>query len=112
MAKWNVGDRVRVVDRPCTEDDRKSNRYFPHMAGLVGTVQNVYSADEVAVQVEVESLGNVAKEVHSQSTKRMREKFLGNLSEVQRSKLTEEEKNFSAHYVLLVRASDLEKFRA
>ena len=43
MSTWKEGDRVRIKTRPVTEEDRKTNRYFDHMAGLVGTVQNIYS---------------------------------------------------------------------
>lgn len=109
MAKWNEGDRVRVVTRTVTEEDRKKNRYFEHMAGLVGTVQNVYGDDTIAVQVDKSSLSEVTADVHQTAMARMREKYLGQLSEEQRKQLTKEETEFEAHYVLLAQASDLEK---
>lgn len=108
MTQWNEGDLVRVIERPVTTNDRKTNRYFEHMAGLTGTIQNVYSADEIAVKVDLDSLSHVTADVHTQSVKRMREKFLSSISEEQKSKLTSEELNFSAHYVLLVRSIDIE----
>jgi hypothetical protein len=109
MAKWKEGDRVRVVTRQVTEEDRKKNRYFDHMAGLVGTVQNVYGATEVSVKVDPESMSNVSKDVHKQATQRMRDKFLNNISEEQKKQLTKEELDFDAHYVLLLDSGDLEK---
>ena len=106
---FKEGDRVKVVARKVTEDDRKSNAYFEHMAGLTGVVQNVYGANEIAVKVELESLSKVTNDVHKESIKRMREKFLGSISEEQKKQLTSEELNFDAHYMMLVRGADLEK---
>lgn len=106
---FKEGDRVKVVSRKVTEDDRKTNAYFEHMAGLTGVVQNVYGANEIAVKVELESLSKVTNDVHKESIKRMREKFLGSISEEQKKQLTSEELNFDAHYMMLVRGADLEK---
>lgn len=107
MATWKEGDRVKIVERPVTDEDRKKFRYYEHMAGLIGTVQNVYGPDEIAVKIDPESLTEVSAEVHKTSTQRMREKFLRDTSEEQKKQLTPEELNFSAHYMLLVRAEDL-----
>lgn len=107
MPDWKEGDRVRIVERPVTEEDRKKNRYYEHMAGLVGTVQNVYGPDEIAVKIDLDSLTAIAAEVHQTSTQRMREKFFKDTSEEQKKQLTPEELNFVPHYVLLVRAEDL-----
>jgi hypothetical protein len=109
MAKVKEGDRVRVVDRPVTEQDRKANIYFDHMKGLTGTVANVYGPDEVAVKVDLESLQRVSREVHDMATVRMREKFLANAPEEARKSLTKEELEFVPHSVILVRQDDLEK---
>jgi phage host-nuclease inhibitor protein Gam len=109
MANWKEGDRVRVKTRPVTDEDRKKNRYFAHMAGLTGTIQNIYGADEIAVKMEIESLTPTSQEVHKTSTQRMREKFLSNISEEQKKQLTQEELDFEAHYMLLLEGSDLEK---
>jgi hypothetical protein len=109
MSLLKEGDHVQIVRRPVTAQDRKSGRYFEHMAGLKGIVQNIYGPDEIVVKIEPECLNEIAKDVHEKSVVRMREKFLGSLSEEQKSKLTPEELNFSAHYVLLVRSEDLQK---
>lgn len=109
MTNWREGDRVKIVTRPVTEDDRKANRYFDHMAGLVGTVQNVYAPDQIAIKVDPQTLTKVSANVHKMATERMREKFLVNVSDEQRKQLTSEELNFDANFVLLVRSEDLEK---
>jgi hypothetical protein len=109
MNKWNEGDRVRVKSRPVTEDDRKRNRYFEHMAGLVGTIQNVYSEQEIAVQVDPSSLGPVTAAVHQTATQRMRDRFTEDMSEAQKKLFTKEELEFDTHYVVLIQGSDLEK---
>jgi hypothetical protein len=107
--KWKEGDRVRVVKRPVTDEDRKKNRYFPHMAGLVGTVQNVYDGGVVAVRIDEATLSSVTAEVHKRSTERMREKFLSDASEEAKKAMTKEELEFGAHFMQLVEAEDLEK---
>ena len=107
--KWKEGDRVRVVLRKVTGSDRSSGRYFAHMAGLTGEVTNVYSPDEVAVKVDLESLPRIQGDVHAEAVRRMRTKFLEQLSEEAKSKLTREELAFSAHYMLLCREDDLER---
>lgn len=108
-AKWKDGDRVRIVQREVNAQDRSSGRYYDHMAGLTGEVQNVYGPEEVAVKMDIEGLSAVARDVHSEAVRRMRAKFLEQMSEEAKSKLTQEELDFSAHYMLLVRADDLEK---
>jgi hypothetical protein len=109
MAKVKEGDRVRVVERAVTEQDRKTSTYFDHMKGLTGTVANVYGPDEVAVKVDLDALQRVPREVHDQATAKMREKFLANAPEEARKSLTKEELEFVPHSVVLVRSADLER---
>lgn len=106
---WREGERARIVNRPVTEQDRKSSRYFEHMAGLEGVIQNVYNDDEIAVKVDLDKLGKVTGAVHKEATSRMRERFSTAISEEQKKQLTAEELNFEPHYVLLVRGEDLER---
>ncbi len=108
MPHWKEGDRVCVVSRPVTDEDRKKNRYFEHMAGLTGTVQNVYGTEEIAIKVDIPCLSDVSRGVHATAVERMRDRFLEKVTEEQKKLLTPEELNFSAHYMLLVRAADLE----
>ena len=109
MASWKEGDRVSIIGRDVTEEDRRVNRYFSHMAGLVGTVQNVYGDEQVAVKVDPSSLQDIGADVHRKAVERMRERFLSSVSEEQKKQLSAEELNFSANYMLLVRSEDLKK---
>jgi hypothetical protein len=109
MPNWKEGDHVRIVNRPVTEEDRKADRYFEHMAGLSGTIQSTYNSEEIAIRVDPSAMADVTKDVHKQAVTRMREKFVASVSEEQKKQLTPEELNFDAHFVLLVRAADLEK---
>jgi hypothetical protein len=109
MPTWKEGDRVRVVTRPVTDEDRKTNRYYEHMAGLIGTVQNIYSTTEIAVKVDADCLNSVTASVQREATMRMRDKFQSNISEEQKKQLSKEELEFDAHYMQLVQSDDLEK---
>lgn len=109
MARWKEGDRVRIVTRPATKEDRISYRYFPHMAGMVGTVAHVFNADEIVMTVDPEALNKVARDVQAVAVDRMRTKFVSKVGEEQQAKLTPEELKFDANYNLLVRSGDLEK---
>lgn len=100
---------MKIVGRTVTEEDRKSHRYFDHMAGLTGVIQSVYSADEVAVKVDPSSTSKVTADVHRVSVERMREKFVNSVSEEQKKLLAPEELNFGSNFVILVRGTDLER---
>ncbi|HMO55098.1 MAG TPA: hypothetical protein PJ994_11380, partial [Tepidiformaceae bacterium] len=58
MSKLKENDRVRIVSRPVTEQDRKANRYYEHMAGQTGTVAAVYGPEEVAVRVDLDQMND------------------------------------------------------
>lgn len=108
MATWKEGDRVRIVRRTVTDEDRKKRNYYEHMADLVGTVQQVYSPDEVSVRVDPQSMNEVTTDVVKSATLRMRDRFTKEISEEQRKQFSKEELEFNANYVLLVRSADLE----
>ena len=78
-------------------------------SGLVGTIQNIYSDTEIAIKIDPEFMTKITSEVQKEATMRMREKFLGNISEEQKKQLSKEQLEFDAHYVQLVQAKDLEK---
>lgn len=109
MPKWKPGDRVRIVERKVTQEDRTEQTYYDHLARLTGTVQNTYSNGEVAVVIDPDSFSGLMSDVHKTAIKRMRTKFIDSLSEEQKGKLTKEEKQFNANFVVLVRDKDLEK---
>lgn len=109
MRGFKEGDRVRIVVRDVLAEDRRTNRYFDHMAGITGTVQNVYGPEDIAVKADPETLTAIATDVHREAVRRLREKFLSSVSEEAKQKLTPEELSFTSHYMLLVRSEDLEK---
>ncbi len=109
MAKLKEGDRVRIVRRPVTDEDKLVHKFFEHMQGLTGVVSNYYSKEEVAVTVDLDSLPPVPKDVHSVATQRMRSRFASDASEELKKLLEKEELEFTPNYVLLLREVDLEK---
>lgn len=109
MPTIKEGERVRIVAREPTDDDAKSGMYYGYFGGLTGTVQKVYSKQEVAVEVEPESLTREIRKRHDEIRDQMKTKWLDGLSEEGRSRLTEREKDFHLRYVVLVAMSDLEK---
>ncbi|MBS1713552.1 MAG: hypothetical protein JST30_04370 [Armatimonadetes bacterium] len=109
MSRVKEGDRVRVVSRPITEQDRTVYGYYEHMKGLTGIVENVYGKDEVAVKVDLDCLPKIPADLHKDATRRMRERFTESVGEEARKQLSKEELEFVPHYMLLVRAEDLEK---
>lgn len=108
MKDFREGQKVKIVTRPVTEDDRKANRYYEHMAGLTGTITSVFAVDQIAVSIDRDALTSVSKSVHKTSVDRMREKVANSVSEEQRKLLTTEELKFEANFMLLVRSEDLE----
>ena len=108
MPKITTGARVRIVTRAATADDTKRGLYYPHFAGLTGVVQHIYDAEEVAVEIEPESLTAEVRARHASIRDQMKTKWLDGLSEEGRSKLTEREKDFRLRYVVLVNSTDLE----
>jgi len=109
MAKLKEGDRVKIAIRDSNEQDRKINKFFQHMTGLTGTIENYYNAREIAVKVDLDKLPAIPKAVHTEATKRLRNKFVESVGEEQRKSLTKEELEFTPHYMLLLSEADLEK---
>ena len=109
MASWKVGQKVQVVTRKVTAEDRTKSRYFEHMAGVRGEIQSVYEDKTVAIQVDTASLSEIPRGVHQTATLKMRDKFSRGIPEEQRKALTKEELEFDTHYVLLVRDEDIVK---
>ena len=123
MAGFKTGDRVTIVysestraavkDAPKVKEKDKDlftiPLIYPYMDGLVGTVANYYSKEEVSVELDLAALTPVIKDLHTRSTLRIRAKFTDQASEEAKKKLTEDELNFTPHFVVLVSESDLQK---
>lgn len=109
MPAITEGDRVRIKTREVTPDDVKSGLYYPHFAGLTGTVYKIYNKEEVTVEIETESLPREVRQRHEKIRDQMKTKWLDGLSEEGRSKLTDREKDFLLRYMVLTGLGDLEK---
>jgi ribosomal protein L21E len=104
---FHEGERVEIVDREANADDVKSGLFFNHFRGLTGTIQKVYATDEVAVEVEQESLTDAIAARHIEVQESMKSRWLDGLSEEGRNRLTDKERDFKLRYTLLVHANDL-----
>jgi len=108
MPTWKVGDRVRVARRDQSMSDVQENAYFPHMADLEGTISKIYSADEICVTVDRETLPEQNAERHTEIEQHLQERWLDSISQEARANLSEPERQFRLHYTLLVKGADLE----
>lgn len=105
---FKEGDRVQVVDRAATAADIKSNMFYNHYRNLVGTVQKVYeSSGDVSVTVDEASLPEAIAIRHNDVRQGMKTKWLEGLSEEARNRLTDQEKDFTLRYTILVAPKDL-----
>jgi hypothetical protein len=108
MAKsFQEGDRVQVVDRAATSEDEKTGLFYSHFRGLTGTIQKIYASQEVAVEVETESLTENVAHRHHDVQETMKTKWLDGLSDEARNRLSERERDFRLRYTILVALKDL-----
>lgn len=106
MAKLKEGDEVIVAAREQSAADIKSGLYYPHYAGLFGTILKLYG-EEASVTVDRDSLPSEIRLRHEEGEKAMRQKYLDNLSEEARGRQGDREKNFALNYAVLVSLADL-----
>jgi ribosomal protein L21E len=81
MPHFKPGDRVRLVTRAQTEEDMKSGLYYEHFGGMTGIVQKIYGPQEIAVEIEPESLPQEIRQRHENVRDQMKTKWLEGLSE-------------------------------
>jgi pyruvate/2-oxoglutarate dehydrogenase complex dihydrolipoamide acyltransferase (E2) component len=112
MPKFKEGDRVQVRARAAQGKEAQEGRYAPHLANAVGTVLKVYTPQEIAVDLDLESLPDAIRERHAEQQTRMHERWLNSLSEEARNRLTDEEKSFHLRYVALLAEDDLLPLKA
>jgi ribosomal protein L21E len=108
MAKFNEGDRVKIIARDQTNADIKSGLYYPHFANLRGAILKVYG-EEASVLVDRETLPDEVRKRHEATETAERKRYLDRLSEDARGKLGQKEKEFNLAYAVLVSVNDLEK---
>ena len=105
--QFKEGDRVQIVDREATPEDAKSGLFYPYFRGLIGTVQKIYPSQEVAVELETESLPEPIAHRHGDVQEQMKTRWLDGLSEEARNRLSEQELDFRLRYTVLVALDDL-----
>jgi len=101
------GTPVRLADREPVAADTKSGLFYPHYRALTGTVAKLYADGTATVSVDPESLPAEIRARHQAGTDAMRQKWLDNLSDEARNKLSAAEKKFSLRYNLLIGVADL-----
>lgn len=106
MAKVKEGDAVIIASREQTAGDLKSGLYYPHYAGLYGTVLKVYG-EEAAVNVDRDALPKEIRVRHEEGEKAMKQKWMDGLSEEARGRAGERDKNFALTYAVLVAVTDI-----
>jgi hypothetical protein len=108
MAAAKTGERVRVIEREVTPDDVKSGLYYAYFAGLTGMIDRTYDDGSVCVDVDLESLTEEMRTRHISIQEGERKRWLDNLSDEARNRLTAEQKQFKMNYRVLVSGKDLE----
>lgn len=108
MPKFKEGDRVQVKARPVQGKEAIEGLYAPHLGGTHGTILKVYSPQEIAVDLDIDSLPEGVRDRHAEQQSAMHEKWLNSLSDEARNRLTDEEKQFQLRYVVLLSEADLE----
>jgi hypothetical protein len=112
MPKFKEGDRVQIRARDAQGKEVQEGRYAPHLANAVGTVLKVYAPQEIAVDLDLESLPEAIRQRHAEQQTRMHERWLNSLSEEARNRLTDDEKSFHLRYVALLAEDDLLPLKA
>jgi hypothetical protein len=112
MPKFKEGDRVQIRARDAQGKEVQEGRYAPHLANAVGTVLKVYTPQEIAVDLDLESLPEAVRQRHAEQQTRMHERWLNSLSEEARNRLTDDEKSFHLRYVALLAEDDLLPLKA
>ena len=105
--KLTEGVTVRLADREAVAADAKSQLFYPHYSGLIGTVTKLYPDDTANVMVDLDTLPKEIRARHQTGTDAMRQKWLDGLSDEARNRLSAAEKKFALRYSLLAAVTDL-----
>ena len=108
MTALKAGSRVRVVERELTADDAKTGLYYNYFGGLTGTIDRSYDDDSVCVDVDIDSLTEEMRARHLSIQEAERKRWLDNLSDELRNRLSAEQKQLKMNYRILVSAKDIE----
>ena len=105
--QYKEGDRVQITDRAATAEDVKSGLFYDYFRGMTGIIQKIYATEEVAIELEPESLDESVARRHADVQEQMKTRWMDNLSEEARSRLEPAEKDFRLRYSVLVTLKDL-----
>lgn len=111
MPVYHAGENVRVLTREQVPADIKSQLYYPHYAGLRGTILKLYG-EETSILVHRDSLPPEIRARHVENERAMRQRWLDGLSEEGRNRLNAREKEFGLKYAILVGLKDIEPVAA
>lgn len=107
MAQVKSGDNVKIIKREVTPEDTKSGLYYSFFGDLIGKVDRVYDDGSVSVDIDINSLTRDMREMHLGIQEAEHKRWLDNLSEEMRRRLTKEQKQLTMSYMVLVGVKDL-----
>ncbi|MDO8586656.1 MAG: hypothetical protein Q7T82_06405 [Armatimonadota bacterium] len=107
MAQVKVGDHVHIADREPNPNDSKSGLFYGYFRNLTGVIERVYEDNTVCIDVNIDSLPDDVRIRHKEMETAARDKWIGGLSQEQRSRLTERDKQFTMSYKVVVSAADV-----
>lgn len=112
MADLKKGDSVVVATRPVTNEDVKTSLYYAYFGGLAGKVDNVYDDGTVCIEVDLDSLPKEARERHLSIQAAENKRWLDNISDEMRNKLSADQKKLTISYKILVNKNDIQSASA
>ena len=107
MANVKIGDRVKVVDRELVPADAKGGLFYEYFKNLTGVVERLYDDDTICVDVDIEALPREIYDRHKEMEIAARDKWIAGLSQEQRGRLSEQDKQFNMHYKIVLKAVDV-----
>jgi hypothetical protein len=105
------GQSIKFIPREANSEARVVS-YYDFYSNLQGTVTKLYDDGTAAVIIDRASLPDDARDRHEKSERDMRDKWMRSLSEEDRNKLSDIQKQFNLRYTLLVSTTDLIDIKA
>ncbi len=102
-----TGDYVRILDADPGTPDPKNLVYYSFYKGLAGNVVKAYDDGTVAVSIDRSTLPEPIRLRHEQSEQAQGNRWLNSLSDEERNRLTDRERQFSLRYTLLIKDKQL-----
>ena len=102
-----TGDYVRILDAEPGTPDPKNLVYYSFYKGLAGNVVKAYDDGTVAVSIDRSTLPEPIRLRHEQSEQAQGNRWLNSLSDEERNRLNDRERQFSLRYTLLIKDKQL-----